>query len=447
MTAPATNSPSLGIEGSNSASNRETMLQRRHRLRRRAGQIAGSIVATRDCGRRSVSADGSVQVWQGAGGGVQVRSVRTCGSIWACPVCAQKIAAKRCDELAELLAKHGEAGGGAALLTLTVPHQAGQRLRDVRAMVLDAWAKLTGSGWWRRTVKGDFRVAGFVRAVEITHGRNGWHPHIHALLCIDGGGLDPSELAALRLGLLEQWTRFIRGDRVNRRGDIVEEGDGPTPDPEHGIDLVAADCGSGTVARYVAKWGAGQELSGHAAKRGRKGNRTPFQLLEDADRGDRMAASLFRHYVKTTKGTRHLGVSPVLRQRYQWRDQDDADAAASQPDLPGINGEGETLGLVGIVDGGTWREICARDLTADFIQTVRDRTFDGAVSWLAETYGLSIHGMTSARFMASGRRQPTPDDEAAARRRIADHRWRECVSMDAEARASLRAAIIERAAA
>ncbi|WP_331558632.1 hypothetical protein [Actinomycetospora sp.] len=60
----------------------------------------------------------------------------TCGSVWACAVCAAKVAAKRAEELAVVLDAVHAAGGSAFMLTMTIRHNAGDRLglnREERA--------------------------------------------------------------------------------------------------------------------------------------------------------------------------------------------------------------------------------------------------------------------------------------------------------------------------
>jgi hypothetical protein len=54
--------------------------------------------------------------------------LKTCGSVWCCPVCAAKIATRRADELATVMRAVDELGGSAFLLTLTMRHDRGDRL-------------------------------------------------------------------------------------------------------------------------------------------------------------------------------------------------------------------------------------------------------------------------------------------------------------------------------
>lgn len=52
----------------------------------------------------------------------------SCGSVWACPQCAAKVATRRADELSKVMRAVDEAGGSAFLLTLTMRHSRGGRL-------------------------------------------------------------------------------------------------------------------------------------------------------------------------------------------------------------------------------------------------------------------------------------------------------------------------------
>jgi hypothetical protein len=52
----------------------------------------------------------------------------SCGSVWACPQCAAKIATRRADDLSKVMRAVDKAGGSAFLLTLTMRHSRGDRL-------------------------------------------------------------------------------------------------------------------------------------------------------------------------------------------------------------------------------------------------------------------------------------------------------------------------------
>ena len=56
-----------------------------------------------------------------------------CGSVWACPACAAKIATRRAEELADVM-RYASQQGGASLVTLTMRHHPRQRLADCCAV-------------------------------------------------------------------------------------------------------------------------------------------------------------------------------------------------------------------------------------------------------------------------------------------------------------------------
>ena len=70
-----------------------------------------------------------VQVWKSkAHHTTSYGGLQTCGSVWACPVCAAKIAERRRVELLDAMEMHKAQGGVVSLLTLTTPHQRGDNL-------------------------------------------------------------------------------------------------------------------------------------------------------------------------------------------------------------------------------------------------------------------------------------------------------------------------------
>ena len=66
------------------------------------------------------------------------------------------------------------------MLTVTVRHDAGLPLRALRKLVLGSWRRTRQRGTIQRIFKA--KVAGSIRAIEVTRGANGWHPHLHILV-------------------------------------------------------------------------------------------------------------------------------------------------------------------------------------------------------------------------------------------------------------------------
>ena len=107
--------------------------------------------------------------------------LQVCAMPWTCPVCASKISERRRQEVAHGMKQAEALGLQVFLLTLTVPHGLGDDVSEIVAKMQKAWSRLWigKAGMALRNALGLF---GHIRALEVTHGENGFHPHFHALL-------------------------------------------------------------------------------------------------------------------------------------------------------------------------------------------------------------------------------------------------------------------------
>ena len=306
----------------------------------------------RDCGRKSVSVGGAVAVRGVRGGVAGYAGLDTCGSVWACPVCAGKIGAHRADELATVIEWARREGHAVALLTLTARHRAGEPLRRVFDRITTGWETVT-TGWASETERGyekrqtkhenawvDYRagirrkpsplkprrlglaersgVLGWARAVEATHGGHGWHVHLHVLLLLDKSMMPGDDLGTLvHVKQLEEsvftlWERGIRKDG----GSVVRS-------PAADLRVMHGDAEE-TLSTYLTK--GGDALAGQARglaaettlgqfKGGRTtGNVTPFELLGRLrETGDMDDADTWAEWVRATRGRKALTWSRSLR--------------------------------------------------------------------------------------------------------------------------------------
>lgn len=272
-----------------------------------------------------------------------------CNSVWECPVCAPRIMAGRAEELQALNEAHRSAGGHLYLATLTLPHDEGDALKPLRKQVSRAWSNVTRGAPWQRW-RARAGIIGTVRALEVTHGRNGWHPHLHvALYCeteLEQGGQDE-----LREFLARQWRRYITERTPEGRTYRA-------PSAEHGVTVQPL-----ASAQYLAKMGLAGELALAGTKEGREGHRTSWQILRDLTaaaytKGDTLEdRQLWCEFARSMKGARQLTYSKGLRQRYALADE--------RPDeeLADVQGELEALGAGDAETVFTWTpkewvEIC-----------------------------------------------------------------------------------------
>ena len=242
--------------------------------------------------------------------------VERCSSIWACPHCSAVIRAGRAAEIEQAVKAHQKTAGEVLFFTGTVRHHRGDELATTLDAVLMGWKKMLQSRGWARLKKA-YGLSGYVRAIEVTHGENSWHPHVHGLLFLDEPV--PAECWDELRGLLfELWADSVVKAGAKR----------PT---EKGLDLRRLDGDGRVLSAYLAKvqdehkekyrastWGVGAEMSRSDVKRGRTGSISPFELLDDdldGYSGDERAR-LWREYYSATKGRRAITWSRGLKKRY-----------------------------------------------------------------------------------------------------------------------------------
>lgn len=172
------------------------------------------------------------------------------------------------------------------MLTLTLSHGWGDSLEELRRGLTTAWGRTIAGEPWQRIAQ-RWGIVGYVRALELTDGPNGWHPHLHLLLFT----MRPvGELEPLRERLGQRWAARVRsvlGERHEPRTDEV------------GCDLRPS-----RSADYLAAMGL--EITGQLSKEGRNGHHTPWELIDHDPRR-------WRAYVRGIRGARMLQWSQGLR--------------------------------------------------------------------------------------------------------------------------------------
>lgn len=294
-----------------------------------------------------------VQVWKHHEHGTAAFcGLQTCGSVWACPVCAAKIAERRRSELQAAMATHRARAGTVLLLTLTTPHQKTDQLAEL----LEKQGKALHRFWADRSVKAVFKemgTIGHVRALEVTHGRrspsnNGWHPHYHCLV-FGGSGVD---LRRFDVPQLKDWQvrLYLRWAACCVKSGLGE------PSYQHGLKL-----DDGTKAgNYAAKWGLEDEMTKGHTKKALHGE-TPFDFLRSylADGTDKQAAALFAEFAETFKGKRQLSWSKGLKSMFAIEEASDDELATRVE---------ESAVLLGLLTVDQWRDVLKVDARATVLE-------------------------------------------------------------------------------
>ena len=204
----------------------------------------------------------------------------------------------------ELLSWARAYGYKVMMLTLTARHGRDDDLSDLLDRMKDAKKRWARHRSYRRI---KIRMIGSVTATEVTGGgAHGWHPHFHVIVIMDGD----VDMTPLR----DAWLASLRGAGLDGMGS--------------GWDIRSGD----EAGRYMAKWGAAEEitLSRHKQGRGRTG-RTPAQLLAaSCDEGDKAAGHLWAEYAQVFHGRRQLVWSRGLKALAGVGEVDDHDAAQDQ---------------------------------------------------------------------------------------------------------------------
>lgn len=325
--------------------------------------------------------------------------VAVCGSVWTCPICSRRINLGRQGEIAAAYnlfvggkpeLRPGVRDGDAMLVTLTVRHGVGDdlgvlldalKLADRTQQKSYGYKCLVG---FKRTVNkvrvsvpSEVAYIGRISATELTHGQNGWHPHLHQLWFFDRR-LTSQEVERIRADLFQAW-----------RAACVKVG---LPAPLEfskggralGVDVRRALSAEEYLTKFAheRQWSPEREIASQHSKGGRSG-RSAFQLLADYAQGDQHAGALFRVFAGATLRRHQLQWSQGLLERLRELGYDevlasDEELAAGRDEgarLMGELGDAEWSALVGAARFG----IEAHGTT---LAIAKSSGFDAAVAFL-----------------------------------------------------------------
>jgi len=275
-----------------------------------------------------------------------ISGTQTCGSVWGCPVCAAKIAERRCQEVAAAIAAHRAAGGAVLAVALTFRHERGDALADILGRFLAAMRAMQSGAPWVR-FRERWRVVGVVRSTECMWGAaNGYHPHSHLLFFLEP--LRALDEATGELVPVPDWSPDPAGFRADLYGrwEAVAGKHGFTMEEERGVVVQTTEgFDAAVVAEYVAKhgheperrrWSAAHEVTKGHVKRGKAGRLTPWDFLRQFVAAETPAlrapwAGRWREYLAAFAGVAQLRWSPGLRRRLGLgAERSDAEVAAEQ---------------------------------------------------------------------------------------------------------------------
>lgn len=222
------------------------------------------------------------------------KGLLTCGKVHGCCVCSARIRAERASRACHAVEGMG---GWWQMLTITLRHRQGMSLKKLHRALMKTWRRTRQGGrvqrWWTE------RIRASIRAVEVTHGENGWHPHLHVLLAIDGMGVVSLRgLAQARRELFRRFARFVR----------EELGEECVPSRKRGMvwsrPFHASNSDAEWRAKYVSKFAC--EVAGIAKEAQWAKSSTPWEVADRATRGDQAALRLWEEYLDAMHGARAI---------------------------------------------------------------------------------------------------------------------------------------------
>lgn len=237
--------------------------------------------------------------------------LRVCGRVWPCPICARRITEQRRKDLAQATDVARSQGETVLMVTQTFSHGLGDDLKESLAKLRKAQRYFT-SGRAAENLRNKYQLDGTIRALELTFGRNGWHPHSHTLWFIKG---DKINRLRLKRELFCLWWKACK--KVGLKTSY-----------KHGLDVSGNEK---DVSTYIAKWGIETEMTKSNLKTGhKKDSVTPWGMLNHIAEGGAKSAlysAMFVVYAEAMHGHSQLYWSRGLRERLTVVDISDEDIA------------------------------------------------------------------------------------------------------------------------
>ena len=336
-------------------------------LRKEPGEYPGNVYRTCDCRWISHGAVGVNLSPQHQA--AHYSGLVTCGSVWACPVCAAPIQERRRLEIEQAMTWAEGEGLRAAMVTFTFPHKSFNRLADLLERQAHAFRLLRQTSRWRK-LKTRIGYEGLIRSLEVTHGDNGWHPHTHELWFIR-----PIMSDGLRLELVDLWQRACAS------AGLLDLGDAKTVQAfrEHSVDIRL----NATSGEYLAKqddarsWGISHEIAKASSKAGKAKGIHPHHLLVRQGPGD---AAKYLEYVQSMKGRRQLFWTPGLKERAGVGDISD-EALAKE--------ERERADLLALLPKEVWSVVRGNDARAELLDAAERGGLE-AITLLLSSLGVEL---------------------------------------------------------
>lgn len=262
------------------------------------------------CGRKIAFTGNGVPSVYLASNGTSAKFFGTtmCKNPFACPCCSAHMMAGYSEQIGAALEAMREKGYFGFMVTFSVAHLPFMNCRDVTDILYET------RSYFRRTAKqkytrkhigsvsqqffADCEIKHSVTVCEYTYGRNGWHPHCHAILWC------PRDKAERVLewqdALNDFWTatakritlaKYANNEALTATVERLYEDSNDT-----GLYISQKDgkLSESLASEYICGWGADRELTGNYQKAAsHDGHYTPYQILDMAYHGNESMKNIY----------------------------------------------------------------------------------------------------------------------------------------------------------
>lgn len=277
------------------------------------------------------------------------KGLQTCGSVWTCPVCANKIQEIRRLEIAHTMETFAKMGKQSVMITLTFPHKRNQALKTLLDRFDQALKLFRKSGAFTNWLK-KIGYEGLIRSLELTHGKNGWHPHTHELWFMD---VDVDQ-EKIKEYLKSKWFEACK------QAGLISA-DKENSFLKHAIDIKFNCLTSAYLAKFddVTNWGIDREMARASTKQGKEKGKHPFRLADENN------DKLFIEYTKAIKGKAQVYFGPGVKKKVGLDEISDEKAAK-------LEGDDELL-IIGKLSKMYWSKVLNKELRSKVLDLAEDK--------------------------------------------------------------------------
>jgi len=313
---------------------------------------------------------------------ISFSGLQTCGSPWACTLCAAKISERRKNEVIEALEKWLGMGGISYFLTFTFRHSKNDDLLILRKKQAKALGVLRASPNYKKYKK-HVGYFGLIRALEVTWGQsNGWHPHTHEIIFAQ----NKVSFQSIKRLLFPEWVKACKKAGL------------AAPSFRRGIDVRGGD----KAASYLSKYG--DELTKGHLKKASGDRYSPFDLLRSYHyEKNKLHGRKFVEFAEGMQGSRQLYWTNGLKDLFSIFDKDDETLATEFL---------EERILLGYITHDHWRAIVKYEGRASIRILGRDYGLQAVIDLAAKHF---------EKFVSSGDMKKQDDKIAANREKYKKH--------------------------